>query len=482
LRLTELIGDDDGSARTDDIEIRGLTQDSRAVAPGFLFAALPGSRADGRAFIAEAIARGAAAILVPAGTQAPPAAGPVIHAENPRRRFAQLAARFYGRQPATIAAVTGTNGKTSVAWFLRQIWMTQGLPAACIGTLGLYGPGLSEPGSLTTPDPIALHQVLARLASSGIEHVAMEASSHGLDQFRLDGVRVNAAAFTNLTRDHLDYHRTVGAYLGAKMRLFAELLAEDGTAVVNADAEHAPAVLATLARRRIPALTFGRAGEALRLVATERQADGQRLSLRVFGEARSVVLPLVGDFQASNALAAAGLAIASGTTPATAITALAHLTPVPGRLERVAAFAGGGVYVDYAHTPDALATVLAALRPYCRGRLAVVFGCGGDRDPGKRAEMGAIAARLADRTIVTDDNPRSESAAAIRAAILAACPDATEIGDRRAAIAAALDAVAPGDIVLVAGKGHESGQIIGERVLPFDDRAVIRDLVRGRAA
>ncbi len=463
----------------EEIAIVGLTADSRQVRPGFLFAALPGVHADGREFIADALRNGAVAVLAPPGTRLPVSDVSLVVDENPRRGLALMAARFYHRQPATIAAVTGTNGKTSVAWFLSQIWTALGHPAACLGTLGLFAPGIVEKGSLTTPDPVALHRQLARLGAQGIEHLVLEASSHGLDQHRLDGVRVTAAAFTNLSRDHLDYHGSIEAYLTAKLRLFADLLIDGGTAVVNIDAEHGGRVLAVVRERRLAALTYGADAAAdLRLLGALPGADGQRLDVILRGRTRAAVdLPLAGAFQASNALCAAGLALACGADADRVLAALAGLQPVPGRLQRVAVRDGAAVYVDYAHTPDALANVLAALRPFCRGRLTVVFGCGGDRDPGKRAPMGAIAARLADRVVVTDDNPRGEAPAAIRAAILAGCPDAREIGDRAEAIAAAIAGLAPGDVLLVAGKGHETGQIIGDRVLPFDDADVVRAIV-----
>lgn len=466
------------------MEIRGLSADSRRVEPGFLFAALPGSRTDGLSYLDEALKRGAVAVLVPEGTpqSAVPPSLAIIRATNPRRRFAELAARFYGRQPLCIAAVTGTNGKSSVVSFLRQIWAEEGLGAGSLGTLGLSAPDLDRPGSLTTPDPVALHATLAELAANGVDYLAMEASSHGLDQHRLDGVAVTAAAFTNLTRDHLDYHGTLEAYFAAKVRLFSEVLRDDGVAVVNVDDPQAQRVLEVVGRRGLKRVTVGRAGEDVRLLAAEADDKGQRLRLRVSGVEMVTHVPLPGDFQVANALVAAGLAIATGVTAARAVAALARLRPVPGRLERVASVQGGTIYVDYAHTPDALAAALAALRPLCCGRLWLVFGCGGDRDAGKRPEMGAIAAQRADRIVITDDNPRSEPAAAIRAAILAACPGAMEIGDRRAAIAHAIAALAPGDVLLVAGKGHEGGQIVGAQVLPFDDRAVIAELAQGRAA
>lgn len=485
MRLTELLdagtsvanGDRDASG----VIITGLTSDSRTVEPGSLFAALPGSRLAGSRFIADAVARGAAAVLAspqdaPAAPLLGPSGGrpvPVIADANPRRCFARMAARFFGRQPKCIAAVTGTNGKSSVVWFLRQIWQALGHPAAALGTLGLVTPTATEPGSLTTPDPVALHRALARLATDGIEHVALEASSHGLDQHRLDGVRIAAAAFTTLGRDHLDYHASEEAYLAAKLRLFSECVAPGGAAVINADAPDAARVTAA-ALPRLTVLSYGRAGSMLRLLSRADSAAGQALTVVVDGAAHALKLPLIGDFQAMNALCAAGLACATGAAPEAALAALATLRPVPGRLERVGAARGGAaaVFVDYAHTPDALAAALSALRPHARGRLMVVFGCGGDRDAGKRPEMGAVAARLADRVFVTDDNPRSEQPGAIRVQIRAACPDATEIADRGEAIAVAVRALAAGDVLLIAGKGHETGQIVGDRVLPFDDRVV----------
>lgn len=467
------------TAANRDIAITGLASDSRAVQPGYLFAALPGVRVDGRDFIADALARGAAAVLALPGTELPTARAdvPLIVDENPRYRFALMTAAFFAPQPATVAAVTGTNGKTSVVTFLRQIWAAQGKPAAALGTLGIITNKTALPGNLTTPDPVSLHRTLNALAREGIDHVALEASSHGLDQYRLDGVRVAAAAFTNLSRDHLDYHGTEAIYLAAKLRLFTDVLADDGAAVVNADSAHAAPVIAACVQRDIPVLTVGGAGTALRLVAAERVGAGaQRLAIEAGGRVHDVILPLVGDFQVSNALVAAGLAMATGTAAADAIAALAHLQPVPGRLEWVVTLPNGAVvFVDYAHTPDALTAALRAVRPFAQGAVAVVFGCGGDRDRGKRPEMGRIAADLADRVIVTDDNPRSEDPAAIRRAILAACPGAIEIADRREAIARAIVDLAPGEILVVAGKGHESGQIVGTVVLPFDDRAVVRE-------
>lgn len=459
--------------------IAGITADSRAVRPGFLFAALPGARADGRDFIADAVARGAAAVLAPSGTDWPPGVPPrpLILDPEPRRRLAQIAASFHGVQPAAVIAVTGTNGKTSTVDFLRQIWTLAGLPAASLGTLGVVAPGMLPGSGLTTPDPVALHAMLAELATGGVQHAAMEASSHGLDQFRLDGVRLEAAGFTNLTRDHLDYHHDMAAYRAAKLRLFDTLLPSGAPVAVSSEMEaETMAALGGIARRRrLKLLTVGETGEAIRLIAATPRADGQDLAVEVFGERRDIALALPGRFQADNALLAAALAYATGTDAA--FDLLPHLAGVRGRLERAAVLPNGAaVYVDYAHTPDALERMLAALRPHTAGRLWCVFGAGGDRDPGKRPLMGAAVARHADMAIVTDDNPRTEDPAVIRAAVRAAIPDAREIGDRRAAIAAAMEALGPGDVLAVAGKGHEQGQTVGREVLPFDDAAVVRQI------
>jgi UDP-N-acetylmuramoyl-L-alanyl-D-glutamate--2,6-diaminopimelate ligase len=461
------------------IEIIGITADSRAVRPGFLFAAIPGSKLDGRRFIADAAAAGAVAVLAPTGTDA---ALPVIGAAEPRRALALVAARFHGRQPATVVAVTGTNGKTSVASFVRQIWTALGLPAASIGTLGLEVPGRPARPSLTTPDPVALQADLAALAADGIEHLAMEASSHGLDQFRLDGVRLAAAGFTNLSRDHLDYHGSMAAYLEAKSALFQRLLPAGAAAVLNADVPEF-ATLAAIARGRAQrVIDYGTAASALRLVERRPTATGQDLALQAFGREVSLHLPLVGAFQAANVLCALGLAVGSGSDVFPALATLPRLTGVAGRLQHVATTPdGAAVYVDYAHTPDALETVLTALRPHAEGRLVVVFGAGGDRDTGKRPVMGAVTARLADIAIVTDDNPRSEVPAAIRAAVLAGCPGGIEIGDRAEAIREAVRLMRRGDLLVVAGKGHEQGQTIGTTVRPFDDATVVREAVEDLA-
>jgi UDP-N-acetylmuramoyl-L-alanyl-D-glutamate--2,6-diaminopimelate ligase len=458
-----------------DPEIEGLTSDSRAVKPGDLFAALPGGRQDGRAFIDDALARGAVAVLAPSGTMLDRQHITLVTDDNPRRRFALMAALFYGRQPRCMAAVTGTNGKTSVANFTRQIWTRLGWPAASLGTIGLVAPGRNEPGSLTTPDPVSLHRTLAELEADGVTHAAVEASSHGLDQYRLDGVALSAAAFTNLTRDHLDYHGSMEAYWQAKCRLFLDILPSWGTAVINADTAQAAALAALCRERGQQVLLYGRRGADIEIGAVRPTPRGQALALRVAGQRHQVELPLAGDFQAANAACALGLAIATGGDSTAATEALAGLEGVAGRLQWVASTArGADIYIDYAHTPDGLETALVALRPHTSARLLLLFGCGGDRDPGKRPLMGEIAARLADLVIVTDDNPRGEDPAQIRRAILAACPGAQEIGDRRAAIAAIIKAAGPDDVVVLAGKGHETGQIVQGRVLPFDDTAEAR--------
>ena len=467
-----------------EVEISGLTADSRQVAAGSLFAALPGSSADGRDFIPQALDKGAAAVLAPKGTTLPagkPAVA-LITDENPRRRLTLLAARFYQRQPATAVAVTGTNGKTSVASFTSQIWRALGHEAASLGTLGLQPPRADAPASLTTPDPVELHRCLASLARDRVDHVVLEASSHGLDQFRLDGIRVSAAAFTNLTRDHLDYHGSMEAYLAAKMRLFAELLQPDGTAVVNLDDPAGVQVVEVCKARGLKILTYGKAVSDLQLLEQTPTATGQDLALKLLGREMTVSLGVAGAFQAGNVLAALGLVIAGGEDLDRAAATLSGLEGVPGRVELVGETAAGGhVYVDYAHTPDALETVLHALRPHTRKRLAVVIGCGGDRDRGKRPQMGEIAVRLADKAYITDDNPRSEDPAAIRREMLAAAPEAEEIGDRGAAIATAVAALGSGDVLVIAGKGHETGQIVGGQVLPFDDRDVARTAIHANA-
>ena len=458
------------------VAITGITADSRAVMPGYLFAALPGVKADGRRFIADAVERGAVAVLAPLGTEWPAGVPPrpLVTDAEPRRALAHLAAAQAGTQPETVVAVTGTNGKTSTADFFRQLAPA---PAASLGTLGVVAPGHAPGAGLTTPDPVTLAQTLADLAKGGVRFAAMEASSHGLDQFRLDGVRLAAAGFTNLTRDHLDYHGGMQAYRTAKLRLFSELLPPGAPAVASTelDAETAAALRAIADDRGLWLQTVGEDGDAICLLRAVPHPGGQHLDLMVHGTRRTVELTLPGRFQADNALVAAALAQSVGV--AGALDRIASLTGVRGRMELAAQLPNGAaVYVDYAHTPDALERLLAALRPHTAGRLHVVFGAGGDRDRGKRPLMGDAAHRLADIAIVTDDNPRSEDPAIIRAAILAACPGAHDIGDRAAAIAAGLNALAPGDVLVVAGKGHESGQTVGGVTHPFDDAAIVRQL------
>ena len=442
-------------------EITGLASDSRKVEKGFLFAALAGARADGGSYVDDVVARGASVVLGRAELRDRVEALGVrfLETDNPRLALAMEAARFYRVQPATVAAVTGTNGKTSVTVFLRQIWTALGFRAASLGTIGAVTPDGEMPLAHTTPDPIALHRMLAEMKDRAIDHLAVEASSHGLDQYRLDGVEIAACAFTNLTRDHLDYHPSVEHYVQAKLRL-VELTRD--LAVINADSDHAERFADAARRRGLRVMTVGHAGRDLRLESATPRDDGQVVVVN----GKRVALPLAGGFQASNALVAAGLAIGLGGNEGKVFAALERLEGAPGRLERVAP----QVYVDYAHTPDALETVLKALRPHASGRLVVVFGCGGDRDTGKRPLMGEAAARLADTAIVTDDNPRSEDPAAIRAAILAACPGAGEIGDRAEAIRTAIRSLAKGDVLVIAGKGHESGQTAGGVTRPFSDR------------
>jgi UDP-N-acetylmuramoyl-L-alanyl-D-glutamate--2,6-diaminopimelate ligase len=458
----------------DQIAISGLTADSRSVRPGFLFAALGGSKSDGAKFVADAVARGAVAVLADEGRAIAAPGVPVFAVDDARRVLALMATRFHPRQPATIVAVTGTSGKTSVAEFTRQILASCGRAAASLGTIGVVEPAGVTYGSLTTPDPVSLHATLDALAGKGVTHLAMEASSHGLDQRRLDGVRLTAGAFTNLGRDHLDYHPDMQAYFAAKARLFDTLLVGGQPAVVDADGAYANEMIEVCRHRGLRVITTGRAGADIRLLAQTRQGFTQRLAVEVAGHSHHIALPLIGDYQASNALVAAGLAVAAGEQADAAVAAIARLVGVRGRLDIIGEARGGLAVVDYAHKPDALAAALSTLRPFVTGRLVCVFGCGGDRDRGKRPIMGRIAADLADVVIVTDDNPRSENPQAIRAEILAGAPGAREIGDRREAIDTAISAIGAGDVVLVAGKGHEEGQIVGDQVFPFSDHAVVR--------
>jgi UDP-N-acetylmuramoyl-L-alanyl-D-glutamate--2,6-diaminopimelate ligase len=461
-----------------DRAVTGISSDSRAIRPGDIFAALSGSRTDGARFVEAAVQAGASAVLAEERPATLPAGVAFAHTANARRALARIASRFYPRQPQTIAAVTGTSGKTSVAAFVRQIWQAVGHPSASIGTVGVVSPQGETYGSLTTPDPVALHRTVDGLAGGGVTHLVIEASSHGLDQHRLDGLNVSVAAYTNFSRDHLDYHPSMEAYLAAKLRLFSELVSPDGAAVINADDGHAPEVIEAAEARGLRVLTVGRRGAAIAAEEVAPDGFGQLLRLRFADAVYALHLPLVGGFQAENAMVAAGMAIASGADAGAAFAALETLQGAKGRLERVGGRRGAPIFVDYAHKPDALAKALDALRPYVARRLVVVFGAGGDRDQGKRPLMGAIAAEKADLTIVTDDNPRSEAPAAIRAAILAAAPGATEIGDRASAIHAAVAGLEQGDVLLIAGKGHESGQIVGDRVLPFTDHEAVAAALR----
>jgi UDP-N-acetylmuramoyl-L-alanyl-D-glutamate--2,6-diaminopimelate ligase len=466
VRLCDLLP----GATHDERAIAGVALDSRAVAPGFAFFAVSGAKADGHEFIDSAIAQGAVAIISdrPLAHFSHPTVA-YVHVPHCRLAAAQAAARFYPQQPAIMVAVTGTSGKSSVADFTRQIFEFCGHKAASLGTLGVIAHGQASYGSLTTPDPMALHRSLANLAASGITHGVMEASSHGLDQYRLDGVRLKAAAFTNLGRDHLDYHPDLEAYFAAKMRLFRDLLPREAPAIINTDNEWSERALAIARASGHPILTVGEAGQSIRLVNVVPHGFAQTLTLRTARGERRLQFPLAGRFQIANALVAAGLALAVGDDEEAVLSALETLRGVPGRLEPIGTVNGALAVVDYAHKPEALAHALDALRPFAKGRLLCVFGCGGNRDAGKRPLMGAIAAAKADYVIVTDDNPRHENPTAIRQAILAAAPGAVEIADRAEAISTAIQIAQPGDIVLIAGKGHETGQIIGDQILPFSD-------------
>jgi UDP-N-acetylmuramoyl-L-alanyl-D-glutamate--2,6-diaminopimelate ligase len=486
MRLRDLFSDDakiDPEAEA--AVVTGLAVDSRAVKPGELFFALAGSKTDGARFIDSAIASGAVAI---AGGHPLPGFSrvPFVTTPNPRRALALAAAKFYPRQPATIAAVTGTSGKTSVAAFTRQIWQRLGHTSASIGTIGLVSPKRTIYGSLTTPDPIALHRQLDEIAREGVTHLAFEASSHGLDQYRLDGVRIAAGGFTNLSRDHMDYHPDVAHYLAAKLRLFRDLVAAGGAAVISADHDCSQAAIDVARARSLRIVAVGKKGEGaaegIRLIEADIDGFAQKLNLEHRGRRHAVRLPLVGEFQIENALVSAGLAIGTGSEPKAVFAALEHLEGAKGRLERVGERNGAPIFVDYAHKPDALAKALQALRPYAKRKLVVVFGAGGDRDAGKRPLMGAIAIENADSVIVTDDNPRSENPDLIRSAILSTAKGARDIGDRAEAIRTAISGLQPGDALLIAGKGHETGQIVGDRVLPFSDHDAVATALAPRVA
>ena len=461
-------------------QVTGFAIDHRKVAPGTVFGAFQGAAVNGEDFIPAAIAAGAVAVV--ARIEAKVDGAVHIATAQPRQTFAQLAARFFAPFPETVVAITGTNGKTSCVEMTRQIWRMAGHRAASIGTLGVTTADESISTGLTTPDIVTFLANMSGLAREGISHVAFEASSHGLSQYRSQGPRVVAGGFTNLSRDHLDYHKDMDDYFAAKMRLFDEVVDPAGAAVVWMDDEWTARAVAHVTRRGLRLLGVGEHADAqgIRLVSRTPGQLGQLLEIEHAGLVRTVNLPLIGAYQAANALVSAGLVLATGGDPAQVFDALARLQPVRGRLERAGITrAGAPVYIDYAHTPDALEAAIAALRPHCRGRLIVVFGAGGDRDPGKRAPMGRVVAEQADYGFVTDDNPRAEDPAAIRAMVLAGGPSLTEIGDRRAAIAAAIAEAGRDDIVMVAGKGHEQGQIIGSgetsRILPFDDVTVARE-------
>ncbi|QXX74555.1 UDP-N-acetylmuramoyl-L-alanyl-D-glutamate--2,6-diaminopimelate ligase [Methylovirgula sp. HY1] len=491
MRLADLLPESDLTLAAGDsglgCDVTGLSSDSRKVIAGAAFFALSGSKADGRAFIAEAVARGAAAVIAETAPEAAMPGVAFVKVADARRALALAAARFFARQPETIAAITGTSGKTSVSVFVRQIWQALGYRAASLGTIGLVAPSNVAYGALTTPDPVTLHETLAGLAADGVTHLALEASSHGLDQRRLDGLHLAAAAFTNLSRDHLDYHADLDAYLAAKLRLFEVLLPVGRPAVIDADSDVAERVEAVCTSRGLDVLTVGRRGAVLRLVEARQDDLATALTLAHGGRRHSLRLPLSGDFQVQNALVAAGLALATGGAPDTIFAALEKLEGVPGRLELVGRYRDAPIFVDYAHKPDALDKVLRSLRPLIKGRLIAVFGCGGDRDQGKRPIMGELAARLADVVIITDDNPRSEAPAAIRGAIRegasrVAGANLREIGDRGTAIVEAIALLAPGDALLIAGKGHETGQIVGDKVLPFSDQQSVRAALKDFAA
>jgi UDP-N-acetylmuramoyl-L-alanyl-D-glutamate--2,6-diaminopimelate ligase len=468
MRLRDLAGIDSDS------QVTGFAIDHRQVAPGTVFGAFPGARFNGEDFIPAAVSSGAVAVV--ARAEAEVNGAPHLAADEPRREFARLAAKFFKPFPKTVIAVTGTNGKTSNVELTRQLWRMAGHHAASIGTLGVTTADDQVTTGLTTPDIVTFLSNMAGLAREGVTHAAFEASSHGLSQYRTEGLPVEAAAFTNFTRDHLDYHGTMHAYFEAKMRLFSEVLEPDGTAVIWADDPKSGEVARRCEARGIRRLTVGKKGEALRLIERAPTQLGQQLTIEADGKRHVLNIPLIGAYQAANTLTAAALVLATGGDLAQTLANLARVQPVRGRLERaVITRAGAPLYVDYAHTEDALESAIEALRPHAKGRLITVFGAGGDRDVGKRPQMGAVAVRMSDLVIVTDDNPRSEDPAAIRRDILAGAPGAREVPGRREAIAAAVAEAGPDDIILLAGKGHEQGQIVGDKVLPFDDVAVARE-------
>ena len=450
-----------------DAHVAGLTCDSREVKPDYVFAALPGTVTDGRKYIEGAIEKGAGAILSTAGLNLPI---PYLASDNPRLEYSKMAARLYAGQPKMLVAMTGTNGKSSTVEFLRQIWAYAGHEAACFGTLGVQSPKGYQPLTHTTPDAVALHQTLSDLKTEGVTHAAMEASSHGLDQFRLDGVKITASGFSNLTQDHFDYHTDAEDYFGAKARLFTELTPADAPVVINVNDEYGQRLVDICKRRGQEVLQVGWSGQGIRIDEVMPRASSQIIDLVVHGKRHKIELPLAGEFQTLNAIAALGLAMVTGVDTQTAIEALGRLTGVAGRMERAGQTKEGApIFVDFAHTEDGLDKLLRSVRPHTMGKIILAFGCGGDRDPDKRPKMGRVAAKLADDVIVTDDNPRTEDAATIRKAVLSGCPNATEIGDRAAAIRAGIEKLGANDCLVIAGKGHEQGQIVGTKVIPFSD-------------
>ena len=450
-----------------DVLVSGLTCDSREVKPNYIFAALPGTVTDGRKYIEGAIEKGAGAILSTSGLDLPI---PYLASDNPRLAYAKMAAKFYAGQPKTLVAMTGTNGKSSTVEFLRQIWAFAGKQAACFGTLGVQAPKGYRPLTHTTPDAVALHQTLSGLKAEGVTHAAMEASSHGLDQYRLDGVKITAAGFSNLTQDHFDYHADAEEYFQAKARLFTELTPKDAPVVINVNDEYGQRLVKICGDRGQDVMQVGWSGQDIRIDEVMPRASSQIVDLVVQGKRDKIELPLAGEFQTLNAIAALGLAMVTGVNADKALEALGHLKGVAGRMERAGQTKEGApIFVDFAHTEDGLDKLLRSVRPHTMGKIIVAFGCGGDRDPDKRPKMGRVAAKLADDVIVTDDNPRTEDAASIRKAVLKGCPNATEIGDRAKAIRAGIKKLSANDCLVIAGKGHEQGQIVGTKTIPFSD-------------
>lgn len=467
------------TAQNPDPKITGLTADSRQVKPGMIFAALPGTVADGRDYIQAAIAAGASAVLTTPGL--PAMSVPYIAETYPRLAYAHMAAALHAGQPETLVAMTGTNGKSSTVEFLRQIWASAGHASACFGTLGVTSPSGYKPLTHTTPDAVALHKTLSGLAKDGVTHAAMEASSHGLMQSRLDGVKISAAGFSNLTQDHFDYHTGMDDYFMAKARLFTELTPTNAPVVINVNDQYGQRLAGICKALGQDVMRVGWTGEHIRIDEVMPRAKSQICTLVVDGKRHTIELPLAGEFQTLNAISALGLAMVTGVKTDDALAALEGLTGVAGRMERAGEAANGApIFVDFAHTEDGLDKLLRSVRPHTMGRIVIVFGCGGDRDPDKRAKMGAVAAKLADDVIVTDDNPRTEDAARIRKAVMVGCPNASEIGDRKAAIAEGIARLGPKDCLVVAGKGHEQGQIVGDTVIPFSDVAVVQEILRER--